>query len=240
MLTLILAEAELETIPQRLLGHPAVAKTAKAKPRNTGKTLLNASKHHHAMRDNELPDRRRRGRPDIVHVFLLTALDSALNLEGGLRVKVHTRNDELITVDPGTRIMRAYDRFEGLVEKLFEQGQVGPRDRDPLMTLSREVPLQAAVGFDGPDHVIALTTEGAPVDVHQELPKVARSHEKVTVVLGGFPQGTYRSPIAEIADETWRIHDQPLSAWVAAAEILVPWRHATLGMDRHRGQPPER
>ncbi len=240
MLTLILADAELETIPERLVGHPAVAKTAKAKPRATRATLLNASRHHHAMRDKGLPDHERRGRPDIVHLFLLTALDSALNLEGGLRVKVHTRHDDLITVDPGTRIMRAYDRFEGLIEKLFEEGRVGPKSRDPLMALSRDVPLEAAVGFDAPDHVVALSTDGSPTHAYEALPTLAEAHDAVTVILGGFPKGTYRSPIGEIADETWRLHDQPLSAWVAAAEVLVPWRHVTRGMEVHRGPPPER
>lgn len=240
MLTLILADAELETIPERLVGHPAIAKTAKVKARATRQTLLNASRHHHAMRDKGLPDHERRGRPDIVHLFLLTALDSALNLEGGLRVKVHTRHDELITVDPATRIMRAYDRFEGLIEKLFEEGRVGPQDRDPLMTLSREVGLQAAVGFDAPDHVIALSTEGEPVQTDQALAPIAEAHEDVTLVLGGFPKGGYRSPVEEVADETWRLHDQPLSAWVAGAEVLVPWRHLTREMSAHRSTPPER
>lgn len=240
MLTLILADAELETIPERLVGHSAVAKTAKAKPRATRATLLNASRHHHAMRDKGLPEHERRGRPDIVHLFLLTALDSVLNLDGGLRVKVHTRHDELITIDPATRIMRAYDRFEGLVEKLFEEGRVGPKARDPLMTLSREVPLQAAVGFDAPDHVIALSTEGTPVATDQALPAIAEAHDDVTVILGGFPNGGYRSPIDEIADETWRLHDQALSAWVAVAEVLVPWRHVTRDLAVHRGPPPER
>lgn len=240
MLTLILADAELETIPDRLVGHPAIAKTAKAKHRATRRTLLNASRHHHAMRDKGLPEHERRGRPDIVHQFLLTALDSALNLEGGLKVKVHTRHDELITVDPATRIMRAYDRFEGLIEKLFEEGRVGPEDRDPLMTLSQDVELKAAVGFDAPDHVIALSTEGTPVAPYEALQAVAQTHDDVTVILGGFPSGTYRSTIDGIADETWRLHDQPLSAWVAAAEVLVPWRHLTGDMGAHRGKPPER
>lgn len=240
MLTLILADAELETIPDRLVGHPAIAKTAKTKHRATRRTLLNASRHHHAMRDKGLPEHERRGRPDIVHQFLLTTLDSALNLEGGLKVKVHTRHDDLITVDPATRVMRAYDRFEGLIEKLFEEGRVGPEDRDPLMTLSRDVGLPAVVGFDAPDHVIALSTEGPLVAPYEALQEVAEAHGDVTIVLGGFPKGGYKSPIDEIADETWRLHDQPLSAWVAAAEVLVPWRHLTGDIEAHRGTPPRR
>ena len=34
---------------------------------------------------------------------------------------VHTRNNDVITIDPETRIMRNYTRFIGLMEQLFEK-----------------------------------------------------------------------------------------------------------------------
>lgn len=239
MLTLLLADSELETVPPSLVGHHATAATARGKGRATKRTLLNASRHHHAMGEVDLAEAERRGRPDIVHGFLMTALDSALNLEGGLRVRVHTRHDELITVDPRTRIMRDQERFYGLVEQLFERSEVGPRGGDPLMTRAENVNLRQAIAFEQPDHVIALSPAGDPADPWEALGPIAEAHDHVLVVLGGFPKGTYKSPIQELSDETWSIHPDPLTVWAATSEVIVPWRKVSSGVQAHRGPVPE-
>ena len=240
MLTLVLAEAELELVPEGLKMHPAVQAAAQRRNVRAGRALLDSSAHHAAMRG--LQDGDRRGRPDLVHVFLLTAMDSVLNLEGGLRVMVHTRNDELLHIAPETRIMRHYDRFLGLMEQLFRDGQAGPKGRAPLLTLERNVTLTEALRRSGAQHVVALDTPDTGAEavvLANALPPLARAQEHVAVVLGGFPKGTYRSPIAELAQARWSIHPAMLSVWVAAAEVLVHWGHATRGLPQHRAPLPE-
>jgi rRNA small subunit pseudouridine methyltransferase Nep1 len=236
VLTLVLADAELELVPEEVKAHPAVQASAHRRARRAGRTLLDSSPHHAAMQG--LPEGDRRGRPDLVHLFLLTAMDSVLNIEGGLRVLVHTRNDELITIAPETRIMRSYDRFCGLMEQLFREGKAGPAEK-ALLTLEPGVPLEQAVKRTGAERVVALETGGQRVQLDQALPPLAQ-HGQVAIVLGGFPKGTYRSPVASLAQEVWSLHDQGLSVWVAAAEVLVHWELATRGMAQHRGPAPER
>lgn len=238
MLTLILADSELELVPEEIKGHPAVKAAAQRRGTRAARTVLDSSAHHAAMRG--LHDGDRRGRPDLVHLFLLTALDSVVSLEGGLRVLVHTRHDEVITIDPETRIMRSFDRFCGLVEQLFRQGSAGPPGRAPLLTLQTGAPLAEVVKRTAADRVVALETGGPPVDLAQALPPLAAAHGHVAVILGGFPKGSYRSPVGAIAHETWTLHPQMLSVWVAAAEVLVHWGRATRGMAQHRGPPPAR
>lgn len=240
MLTLLLADAELELVPEAIADHPQVTAAAQRRDRDPTRTLLDANVHHRAMQKAELDEHRRRGRPDLVHLFLLTALDSALNLEGGLETVVHTRNHEEITVAPETRIMRAYPRFQGLVESLFQEGAVGPADRAPLLELSRRRPLPAILKDRDPDHVVVLDEGGEPTDPPDRIPFLAGEHDDVCVVLGGFPEGDYASPVEDLADETWRIHDQRLTVWSAASEVLAHWRHLTKGLSVHRGTPPER
>lgn len=240
VLTLVLADAELERVPEAIADHPQVAKPADRKETEATRMLLDASRHHHAMRAAELKERRRRGRADLMHLFLLTALDSALNLEGGLNTLVHTRHHELIEVAPETRIMRAYPRFKGLIETLFEEGEVGPADRDPLLTLTRRKPLPAILKGLDPDHTIVLDPAGEDVEPADEIPCLAGEHDHVAVVLGGFPHGDYASPVDRVADAQWSIHDERLSVWTAASEILVHWRHLTQGISVHRGPPPDR
>jgi len=240
VLSLVLADAEIEPVPDELREHRTVTKPAERKGTDPERMLLDASIHHWAMDEHDLPERDRRGRPDLVHMFLLNALDSPLNLEGGLRVHVHTRNDEHVTVDPATRLVRAYPRFKGLMGQLFAEGEVGPADRDPLMELSKPAPLAAVLDRIDADRVIALDQEGQPTDLPDKLAWHAGEHDHVCIVIGGFPKGSYASSVDKLADETWKIHPDMLTVWAAVSEVLVHWRHITQDMSVHRGPEPER
>ena len=98
MLTLVLAEAEVELMPAELTRHPAVIAYARQRRKQPTQILLDSNYHHSAM--TTLPEGRRRGRPDITHLFLLTALESIVNKKGQLNIIVHTRNDMVITINP--------------------------------------------------------------------------------------------------------------------------------------------
>ena len=84
MLTLMLAEAEIELMPVELARHPAVIAHARQRRKQPTKILLDSNYHHPAM--TNLPEGRRRGRPDITHLFLLTALESIVNKKGQLNI----------------------------------------------------------------------------------------------------------------------------------------------------------
>lgn len=127
MLTIILAESELEKIPNQILSHPSVISHSKQFNKRPVNMILDASFHHSAMKN--MPEGERRGRPDIVHISLLTALESILNKKGELKVVVHTRNNEAIYIDPETRLMKNYVRFIGLIEQLFEKRLSQPRKK---------------------------------------------------------------------------------------------------------------
>ncbi|MEM4418885.1 MAG: 16S rRNA methyltransferase, partial [Candidatus Nitrosocaldus sp.] len=64
MITLIIAEASLELVPDEIAWHSAVKKHAKRQGREPKEILLDRSYHHTAMLN--LKDAYRRGRPDIV------------------------------------------------------------------------------------------------------------------------------------------------------------------------------
>ncbi len=133
-LTLLLSDAPLETVPRQLWGHPSVAGYARRRGRPPYRTLLDASVHWQAMK--RLPGRERRGRPDIVHVALLLALDSPLCRGGCCRLYLHTVEDKIIEVDPSTRLPRSYQRFVGLMEQLLVEGRVPPAAERPLMRVT--------------------------------------------------------------------------------------------------------
>jgi rRNA small subunit pseudouridine methyltransferase Nep1 len=169
MLTLVLAEAEIELMPVELCRHPAVIAYARQRGKQPTQILLDSNYHHAAM--TNLPEGRRRGRPDITHLFLLTALESIVNKQGQLNILIHTRHDKVISLNPDTRIMRNYERFLGLLEQLFEN-HVVPDKKQPLLSLQENMSLKHVVEEQRADRVIALSTDGTPVVHHKKSKKL--------------------------------------------------------------------
>lgn len=219
MLTLLLAEAEIELIPIELTRHPAVIAYARQRKKQPTQILLDSNYHHSAM--TTIPEGRRRGRPDITHLFLLTALESILNKQGQLNIIVHTRNDMVITINPQTRIMRNYERFLGLMETLFEK-QVIPDEKHPLLSLRQNTTLNKVVKQMQPDTVITFSKNGSSVflpDYFKELKKQKKNH--LLCIIGGFPSGEFHTDLNTITTNTFALYPDMLPAWTVASEILV-------------------
>ena len=227
MLNLVLADAELELVPPQIQHHPSVRSYARKRGMSPASILLDSSFHHPAMK--KLEQGERRGRPDIVHVFMLICLDSIVNAEKRLTTVVHTRNNEMIRIAPETRIPRNFTRFVGLVEGLFENGRV-PREGDALLTLERDKDLRAVLEEVG-GKPIALDPGGKQVNL---LDYLSKEKEDLTFVIGGFPHGEFNSPVKELCKDTISIFTEPLKAWTVAAELLVSYRLASLGGRRTR------
>ncbi|MGQ9583055.1 MAG: 16S rRNA methyltransferase [Thermoplasmatota archaeon] len=219
MLDLILADAELELVPPAIACHPACATHARRRNRRPTETLLDSTLHHPALR--ALPDGARRGRPDIVHIFLLIALDSILNIEGGLRVTVHTRNDLLMRVRPDTRLPKSQGRFFSLMEQLLIKGRVPHGEGEPLMSVEPGS-LRSALDAAGAARVVALSPAGRLVEPREYF--AGLRGESLACVIGGFPDGDFTSPVRELADDVVSISPHTLKVWTVASEILVSYR----------------
>ena len=117
MLTLILAESSLEIIPSELQNHPSVTSYCKRFRKKSNEVLLDNSWHFGAMKgiENEI----KRGRPDIIHLTLLSLCTSPAFYENKIKVFVHTVNDKIININNKTRLPKSYHRFQGLIEKVL-------------------------------------------------------------------------------------------------------------------------
>lgn len=240
MLTILLVDAELERVPASITGHPQVGTSAKKAGTRAGRMLLDASLHHAAMR--KLEDAGRRGRPDLIHVFLLTALESPVNHAGHLRILVHTRENYLLRIDPTTRLVRNFNRFCGLIEQLFETGKVPPEA--PLLTLEPNWTPAAIADLVHPDRTVILDETGTrtnPWDVFGP----ADAARNVLAIVGGFPSGSYRSPLPP--GERVGFGARLLTVWTVAAELLMNYERqlppealerATRAAEPRRGPPP--
>ncbi len=227
-LLFVLAESALERVPKELWKHPSVVRTARARRKRPGAILLDRSLHHPAMRN--LPNASKRGRPDLVHTTLLAVMGSPLNKEGLLRTYVHTLDGHVIEIDPSTRLPKNYNRFVGLIEQLYEEGQVPPGG-PPLLVLRKES-ISHLVERLKPDRVVIFTTEGEPKTV-EEVIRPLSGLEKPMVIVGGFPHGTFTDETLSLADETARIDPEGLDAWVVASRVVYEFEKA-LGLPEKR------
>ena len=109
MITLVIAEAALETVPREIATHPAVVSRARKLGAKPSEMLLDRSYHHAAMK--KLQESWKRGRPDIVHFALMEALSTPLFASSRLQIFVHTIDDRIITIANNLRIPKSYFRF---------------------------------------------------------------------------------------------------------------------------------
>lgn len=222
MLTIILAEAELELVPENIKMHPQVQSSARNRDRRASRTLLDSSLHHEAMRG--LPESDRRGRPDIVHFALLLALDSALNKADKLRVVVHTRHDERIAIHPDTRLMRHYIRFIGLMESLFRDG--GAPRHDPLLVHEPGWTLQRVLEHHATGPIVCFSEKGSPIEPGTWMESKVAQGEDLTIVLGCFPHGDFHQAPESFANEVVGLGGASLSVWTVEAEIIAHYERA--------------
>jgi len=214
MLYMVLIESSLELVPKEIWGHPAVLKSARRRGKRPGDILLDKSIHYHAMKDLKYSEKR--GRPDIVHASLLNALSSPLNLEGKLRIYIHTIGDYIIFIRPDTRIPRNYMRFVGLLEQLFITGKVPPDSDKPLL-LIKDMSLEELLSTIG-KKLTLLSETGELVSPDYVVEEIISSNGIIGI--GGFPHGDFSKRIYRLADKVYSIYPKSLDTWIVVSRII--------------------
>ncbi|MGH9921466.1 MAG: ribosome biogenesis protein, partial [Nitrososphaerales archaeon] len=198
MLSLIIAEAALETVPKAIARHSSVVRHAERKGKPAEQILLDRSYHHGAML--KLENAERRGRPDLVHFALLEAMSTPLYRKNLLNVYVHTAANKAILLGENVRLPKSYFRFEGLMEELFNNGKVSS-DSSLLMEVT-DMRFQDLIGKLRSGKVIGLSRMGA----RSSAEKVAKMIDNDTViVVGGFPRGHFSITVSSKINYTYSI-----------------------------------
>lgn len=229
MLRFVLADAEVELAPNDIAGHPAIRATAVAQGRKPSEVLLDQNQHSAALA--KIPDGKRRGRPDIVHITLLTLLESPLCKRGGLEVAIHTRNSTLVRVRRDTRLPRSEARFQGLLAKVLRDG-VSNDDPAPWMVAqTRCGPRQVLEAFHPPAAPLVRLDETAgppqsPLDIvaRAQPATAAGALPDLTLVLGAFPSGGFSPAWLAAAPQAASLWSEPLVAWAVAGELCGAYR----------------
>lgn len=215
-LTFVMVEAALELVPVEISHHPAVVSYARRRGKDPTEVLLDRSYHHAAML--RLEKSWKRGRPDIVHFTLLEVLGSPLNRSKYVETYVEAQSGHVIYIDPETRLPRTYERFKGLIEKLY---------REPVVEFHGKTLLRLEKGGlkeisdkVKPDIRILLSEKGSRLR-WRELAERILEHDRPMVMLGAFPKGDFEEETRMNADLEVSIWDQPLESWIVASRVLT-------------------
>lgn len=217
MLKILIADAELELIPKELLDDYSIRIHAKKRKKPPQKILLDSNYMHSAI-DRQFPgESNRRGRPDIIYHLLTVVMESILNKKGEMRIWIHTRNDRIIEISPVTRLPKSYNRFVGLVEDLFEKGEIKFDDKTLLKIHNGNV--ADLIEFAGADNLKILSPKGSQTSVSK---LVDRDSRDVSFMIGGFSEGDFRSDVYGFADSL-SIFEEELTIWSVAFEIIAQY-----------------
>jgi len=166
-------------VPKEIAYHSSVIKASRIRRKRADEMLLEDYLHFRAIRKLERAEKR--GRPDIVHRCLLLALDSQVFDE----IYIHTITGKLIRVNVETRLPRTYERFRGLMEKLFREKRIESGGKVLLEILN--VRLEDVV-----DNAVLLREKGERKKGVCDMLKNAK-----TICIGAFPHGDYERETLE-------------------------------------------
>ncbi len=219
---LILLESSLELVPKELWSHPDIIRTAKRYGIKPSDILLEKSLHYHAM--SSLSRKWKRGRPDIVHITLLTIMDSPIVRKGFIETYIHTLDNRVFKVKNNVRIPKSYERFRGLMAQLLKEERV-PLKGEPLIFKTHDS-LRSFVEDNG--KIILLRERGTPATPDFIFTRFYYSGKPLGI--GAFPRGEFKKSTLRKADEEYSIYGgAPLKAWTVASRILCAGERILLG-----------
>ena len=215
MISLVLAESSLETVPIKLQDHPSVTNHAERLGRSPAETLLDNSWHYAAMKGmtNEI----KRGRPDIVHFSLLEATSIPLYYQNKLCVYIHTIQDKVIKLGQNVHIPKSYHRFEGLITKLYRESRV--TDSIDLMTICDQT-LPDLLDMINPSKIIGLSTLGSRQSCADIAKKIS---DDSCIIIGGFQKGHFNKTTTSHVDSMYSIGKYSLESHIVTARILYEY-----------------
>jgi len=220
MLTIILAESSLELIPESMYNHPSVISYSKKFRKDPSNTLLDNSWHFAAMKgiENEI----KRGRPDLIHLTLLSICTTPAFYERKVEVYIHTINNKVITINNDIRLPKSYHRFQGLIEQLFIQKNIRSSSDDRILMEIEDSSISQLISDLKPTQIIGLTTKGYGVTTFDRLSK--QITDDTCVIIGGFQKGHFGTETDKIiGGQSFCIGTESLEAHVVASRLVYEY-----------------
>jgi rRNA small subunit pseudouridine methyltransferase Nep1 len=215
MLHILLADTALELIPPNLKTKPSVINNMK-KFRNAGK-LLDTTLHHTDM--GSMKNSKKRGRPDILHHFLLDSLSSPANRTENLKI-YFSINTNVYEVSKDMRCPRDYIRFKSLMAQLLEIHQIPPKPPHLISKLETSLQEWTNQNFTG-ENIFKFSKGGTLKTYHSVMSKIGSSNENSLIIIGGFQKGRFSNIIKDLPGELIAVGSEGFDSWVVVNRVLA-------------------
>ncbi|MBD3187250.1 hypothetical protein GF325_10505 [Candidatus Bathyarchaeota archaeon] len=231
MIWILIVDAAIEIIPEKIRNHPAITSHARRRGKDPSQLLLNTNFHHSAM--GSLRNKNKRGRPDIVHLCLLNALNTPLAKQiTALKTCIHLRDSKMILeIAPETRIPRSLNRFEGLMVQALTGGFSGGGKDGNLLIKVHDTTLRDFLAHFEDSRVHALSKHGSPDSLVELLERDARQactpEVDLVFLVGGYQKGPLPKSLLKIISKS-NLHSlstMGLDAWTVVARLtcMIEW-----------------
>jgi rRNA small subunit pseudouridine methyltransferase Nep1 len=213
-LILILVDCGLELIPNQIRTHPAVRKNINNKLYSS--QLLDNAIHHSAMKN--LKNFKKRGRPDIAHICILSALGSPLNKSGYLQLFIHTIHNKIFNIKPKIRINRNFNRFKGLMAKLLIDGEIKLNHNSSILPFNGSLKDLSRKFSDA--EILLFSSKGKLEKNYHDL-FAADISKNYIVVIGGFQKGSFSNEVLNLSNNIISISKNSLDASIVVNRIIT-------------------
>ena len=216
MISLILSESALELVPHELQKHPSVISHAKKLGKHPSEILLDNSWHFAAMKGikNEI----KRGRPDLVHFSILEATTIPLYYQNKLNLFVHTIDNKVIHFGKNVHIPKSYHRFQGVIEKLFQEKKV--LSKNELLLEIKDQTFSELIHEINPSNVIGFSTSGQSSSYQKIASEIP---DNSCIVIGGFQKGHFSDSTQSEITNLYSIGNDSFEGHVIVSRILYEY-----------------
>ena len=213
MISLILSESSLELVPYELQNHPSVISHARKLGKHPSEILLDNSWHFAAMKgiENEI----KRGRPDLVHFSILEATTIPLYLKNKINLYIHTIDDKVIYFGKNVHIPKSYHRFEGVIEKLYQEKKITTNNE--LLLEIKEKTFPQLLDEINPSKIIGFSTKGKSSSYEKIA---AQASDNTCIVIGGFQKGHFSDFVENKITDLYSIGNESFEGHVIIARLL--------------------
>ena len=215
---LILTETALELIPKSLKKKQSAIKSNEKFGR--AGQILDTSLHHSNM--HTLQNYQKRGRPDILHHFLLDTLGSPANLKGFLEIYFHCSSG-FYKVNSEMKCPRDYIRFKGLMFQLIRKGHIPP-NQQPYLVSRMDLDLKDWIrsNFDEKNTFI-FSVNGKEAPLESITSKFFNESNKCAVIIGGFQKSHFSNDILKIPSQIFALSDRGYDSWIVTNRVLAKY-----------------
>lgn len=215
--TIILADTAIELMPPNLINNEIIKKYAKKRGKQPSNIILDSSYHHKAML--KIQDSRKRGRPDILHFCLLNLLGSPLvrTQSESMKIYVHTINNQILEINPETRLPKNFNRFIGLMEQVFDKRVIRSKEKI-LIEILKNRTIEDLIADIPRKNRLVFSSKGSQIN----LPNYFKdySKEELVLVIGAFPHGDFSNKILSLSKKILSIYPQSIESWVVLNRVI--------------------